>query len=109
MPSALKTTPLIIHADPELADIIPGYLESRIQEMGVFETALAQADHDRIRTMAHKIRGTGSSYGFEGLTSLGHRLEDAATSRDVPTMTALIAELRDYLGSIQVVYPKVAA
>lgn len=100
--------PLVL-ADPEYADLIPGYLDARRGEVALLQAALDCKDYAAIKSTGHRMKGSGASYGFEGLTEIGTRLEDSAEVSDHPGMAKAIAELRAYLGSLEVRYQKSAA
>ena len=38
--------------------------------------ALEQSDLETVRVLGHSMKGSGASYGFEGLTTIGASLED---------------------------------
>ena len=48
---------IIIHPDPELADLIPGYLESRTRDITEMRGCLATGDFERIRILGHSMSG----------------------------------------------------
>jgi HPt (histidine-containing phosphotransfer) domain-containing protein len=109
MQPASKNPKLVIQADPDLADIIPGYLEARLGDLSKLEAALARSDSEAIAIMGHKMRGTGTSYGFQGISEIGFRLEKAALAGDVTGMTTSIQEMKAYMEALDVHYPAAAA
>jgi signal transduction histidine kinase/DNA-binding response OmpR family regulator len=93
----VKTSP-----EPWLQAIIPGYLEKRRADVGKMRSAVAEGDYAVIKTLGHQMTGTGSSYGFEPITKIGHELEQAAVGGDRARMEDGIERLEDYLKNIQV-------
>jgi HPt (histidine-containing phosphotransfer) domain-containing protein len=94
----------MVQADPELRDLILSFLASKraaIREVlhdldkGYFQSALV---------LGHRLKGEGSSYGFETITAVGEALEQAASreERDLALNHAHI--LASYLFNVEVVY-----
>ena len=82
---------------------MPGYLESRIEEVPVLLRLLESSDYEEIRTLSHNMKGTGSAYGFPELTRLGAEMESAAKISDRETLSARFAELRSYVDQVRLV------
>ena len=89
--------------DPEIAPLVPEFLEHRRAEVAMFQEALEAKDFSRIQSTAHKLKGTGRGYGFPAISRLGAELEIAAHQQDVNRMSQLIAELDFYLGRVRIV------
>jgi len=69
--------------DPDLAGIIEQFvagLPSRLEEM---RGAAANGDYERLRRLAHQLKGAGGSYGYPMLTDAARTLEDAARDGDI--------------------------
>lgn len=98
------TREVVISIDAEIRALIPGYLSNRQTDLTGIRAALAVADHEAIRIIGHSIKGSGGAYGFEALSAIGARLEDAATARDRPGIEAAASALADYLQRLRVVY-----
>lgn len=97
--------PIVVRIiDPDLADLIPQYLENRRQELPALQTSLRQGDFETIRRLAHSLKGSGGGYGFEELTRIGAAMEPAASSQEAASIERLFGELSDYLARVQVVY-----
>lgn len=80
-----KLVSALVVEDPEMADIVRefvGGLANRAREMGA---ALSAQDWDRLRTLAHQLKGAGGSYGYPDLSRLGADMEKTlAGQRGVP-------------------------
>src|SRR5437667_10953910 len=72
----------VVEPDPDLIDLIPDYLEHRRQDLLAMTHALEQSDLETVRVLGHSMKGCGASYGFEGPTTIGASLEDAAKAAD---------------------------
>lgn len=77
--------------------LVDAYLDSRRQERERLPEALAAGDFESIQSIGHNLKGTGSTFGFEGLSEIGTALEAAAERRDPSGIRVAIAELTDFL------------
>jgi HPt (histidine-containing phosphotransfer) domain-containing protein len=98
------TEKLIIHADPEIADLIPKFLDNRQKDIQMIESALEQNDFETIRLLGHSMKGAGGGYGFDGVTEIGKNLEEAAKEEDSNKIRNGIHELAEYLRRVEVIY-----
>lgn len=94
----------IVNADPDLREIIPGFLKNRGEELPALAALLAAGDLDGLRKAGHKLAGSGGGYGFDRLSELGKALEAAAGAKDAPGAASLLAALKEYLENIEIVY-----
>jgi HPt (histidine-containing phosphotransfer) domain-containing protein len=95
---------IIVHVDPDIADLIPGFLENRHKDIKTMGEALAQGDFDAIRLLGHSMKGAGGSYGFDAITDIGKSLEQAAKDKDAEGIQRSVQELAIYLDQVEVVY-----
>jgi HPt (histidine-containing phosphotransfer) domain-containing protein len=103
--SALKQEDkIIVHVDPEIADLIPGFLENRRKDTQTMGDALTQGDFETIRILGHSMKGAGGSYGFDAITDIGKSLEQAAKDKDTERIERSLQELSVYLDRLEVVY-----
>jgi len=95
---------ITLRIDPDLADLIPGFLEGRRQDVAAIMKALEQNDDEAIRILGHNMKGCGSGYGFDEITDLGKSLEQAAKKGDTEEIKRKVSELSAYLDSLDIVY-----
>ena len=95
---------IIIHGDPEIADLIPGYLENRRKDIIKMRGALDRNDYETIGYLGHSMRGSGEGYGFKGISAIGLELEQAAKTGNAEGISRRINELEDYIGRIEIIY-----
>jgi HPt (histidine-containing phosphotransfer) domain-containing protein len=93
-----------IKVEKDLEDLIPTFMRNRLKEVDTLRIALASLDFEQLRQLGHRMKGVGNSYGFERVSTLGRLIEDGARSGDRANLSARIAEYRDYLARVQVVY-----
>jgi signal transduction histidine kinase/DNA-binding response OmpR family regulator len=95
---------VVIQVEEGMEDVVPGYLAKRRADVFVYTEALAKDDFESIRQLAHKMKGTGTGYGFPVLTELGGTLEEAAMAKDSARIRESLNRLAPYLDSIELKY-----
>jgi CheY-like chemotaxis protein len=101
--NTLASSPDIVRIDdPEIAPLVPAFLENRRAEVTMYRQALDQDDYARIQASAHKMKGTGRGYGLIAISRIGSDLELAAHQKDAVAMRRLIDELDAYLQRVRI-------
>jgi HPt (histidine-containing phosphotransfer) domain-containing protein len=95
---------IIAHVDPDLRDLIPGYLENRQKDITSIKNALKAEDFARIRVLGHSMKGSGGGYGFMPVSKVGASIEIAAKNKDPDSIKNHLAELSDFLERVTLVY-----
>jgi HPt (histidine-containing phosphotransfer) domain-containing protein len=95
---------IIAHLDPDLEDLIPGYLANRERDLTAIHAALAKEDLDTIRILGHSMKGSGGGYGFEIITDIGKMVEKAAKEGRNEDILLQMKRLEDYLRRVEIVY-----
>ena len=95
---------LLVYADPNLADIIPLFLENRRKDVETLQSALTANDFPTIRLLGHRMKGDGAGYGFEEISSIGDALERAALREDRAVIAEEIGKLSKFLSHVEIVY-----
>jgi HPt (histidine-containing phosphotransfer) domain-containing protein len=90
--------------DPELEEIVPGFLDNRRKDVATLQSALGTNDLKTVRLLGHRMKGDGGGYGFDDISAIGDKLEQAAIREDRAVMTQQIAALADFLARVEVVY-----
>lgn len=95
---------IIVHVDTDLEDIIPGFLESRRDDIISIQKALEQGDYDTIKVLGHGMKGAGGGYGFDEITNIGSSLEQAAKEKNSEEIRKCVNKLSNYLERVEIVY-----
>jgi len=95
---------IVVFVDEDLQDLIPGYLENRLKDIAAIRTALAQGDYEAIRSVGHKMKGSGGGYGFDEITNIGRAIEDAAKIDHGEEILRQTEALKTYLERVEVVF-----
>ena len=91
-----------IHVDPDIADLIPGFLENRRKDITAMQAALEQGDFETVRVLGHSMKGAGGGYGFDAITDIGAALEQAAKDRNRESIGKSLRDLSSYLDRVEV-------
>ncbi|WP_143422997.1 Hpt domain-containing protein [Halarsenatibacter silvermanii] len=94
----------VVNVDKDLKDLIPMFMENRSSDIGNFKEMLKNDNFDEIEELAHKIKGSGGSYGFDRMTELAREIEKAAECRNEDRIAELIAEFEEHLNKVEIVY-----
>ena len=95
---------VIAHVDSDMEELIPGYLENRWADIRAVNAGLEQGNFETIRILGHDMKGTGAGYGFNPITDIGARLEQAAKDQNQEEIRTLVGGLTSYLERVEVVY-----
>ena len=93
-----------VYIDPDLEDIVPGFLENRRKDVTTLQAALQAGDFNTVRLLGHRMKGDGGGYGFDTISTIGDALEQAAIRADRPAIERQLVSLADFLANVQVVY-----
>ncbi len=99
-----RSEKIVVYVDPEIADIVPGFLENRQKDIKSIQGALLKEDYETIQTLGHSMKGSGAGYGFDAISDIGSMLEQEAENRNVEGIRRGVEELSTYLEQIDVVY-----
>ena len=90
-----------IKIDPDLGEeLVIGYFENRKKELSVLETFRINRDFESIAKTAHKLKGTGLSYGFDEISKFGELLEKAAITKDLASCETLMSQHQNYINNV---------
>lgn len=92
---------LDINIDPELADLVPLYINRKSEEIMLMFEALEADDYEKIEFLAHSIKGTGKSYGFQTITDIGNFIEKSAKEKDKKSIKENIKALEIYVEKVK--------
>ena len=95
---------ITVEIDRELQPIVPEFLENRKKDCLLIDSLLAGNSFSEIRTLGHRMKGAGGSYGFDEISVLGEAIENAALAGDKTNVSSAIVRLSRYLERVVVVY-----
>lgn len=94
----------VVHVDASFAPLVPKFLANRVAEAAAMRAALEGGDVQTLVTIAHRMKGVGGTYGFDRVTDLAARLEQAAASGDTGGCDHALRLLQAHLGRVSVVF-----
>lgn len=95
---------IVIHADIDLEDLIPGFLENMRKDIVEIGSLLSSNDYETIQRLGHSMKGAGGGYGFDEITDIGMHIEQAAKEKSTADIRVQMKELSSYLDCVEVVY-----
>jgi HPt (histidine-containing phosphotransfer) domain-containing protein len=102
--SSHSPSPIRVEISRDLEDIAPIFLENKRKDLQTLHVAAGAQDFATLQTLGHRMKGDGGGYGFDTISEIGSRLEDAVKRQDLATVENCIAELGDFLNRVTVFY-----
>jgi HPt (histidine-containing phosphotransfer) domain-containing protein len=100
----MTTEKIQVTIDPDLEDLIPGFLENRRKDVDKMKEALTAGDAEALRSVGHSLKGVGGGYGFDRISELGAEIEVFAKAGDLESIKSRVDDFADYLEHVEVVY-----
>jgi len=98
-----KKEKIVVKVDPEIADLIPGFLNNREKDIKTMESCLKDGNFEQIERLGHSMKGSGAGYGFKGISEIGRFIEIAGKEKNVKKIKEGIEDLRDFLNRVEIV------
>jgi len=95
---------ILVQIDPDLEELVPGYLENRRKDIQSIREALERSDFETSQRLGHTMKGSGGGYGFDAISAIGMAIEEASKIRSEDQVRRAVCELTDYLDRVKVVY-----
>lgn len=92
---------LTVQVDPEIADLVPMFLDNRREDVAAVRDALANGDLGAIEDLGHRMKGMGGAYGFDPVTDIGATIERLAGERRADELAPWVAALERYLDRVE--------
>ena len=96
--------PIVVRVEPELEELIPGFLQHRRDDAAAILAALEGRNFNAIRVAGHTLKGIGGGYGFDEITTIGEALERAGAAGEPETVRRCVGRLWEFLDRVQVVF-----
>lgn len=87
--------------DPEIARLVPEFLANRQADVVTLRDLIDTGDFEKIRSLGHKMKGTGRGYGFPRISEIGRALESAGADSDTGRARAAADALEAYLERVR--------
>ena len=83
--------------EPDVAALLPGYLASRSTDLETMWRMCEAGDFEGLQHLGHRLKGSGGSFGFPKLTSIGAAIERNAFVGDLHACGRALAALEEHL------------
>jgi HPt (histidine-containing phosphotransfer) domain-containing protein len=91
----------MVYIDPDIAPLVPGYLQNRRVDSERIGSLLLQGDLETIRIIGHSMSGSAGGYGFPEIGRIGRKIELAALDNNTEAIDKLNRQLSDYLCNLR--------
>jgi len=88
--------------DPDLRKLIPGYIKRRREDVEILRDLLKKSEYKEIERCGHRMKGSGSGYGFNEISLIGAFIEKAGRAESIRRIEEGINKLQYYIENIQV-------
>jgi hypothetical protein len=95
---------ILVKIDRKLAVLAPKFLADCRRMPEELRGAIESGNIAVARGIGHSLWGTASSYGFDGIGSLGEEIERAARAGDIAALRQLAERLDSYLARVRPVF-----
>ncbi|MCK8818029.1 Hpt domain-containing protein [Natroniella sulfidigena] len=93
-----------VYVDRDLKALIPQFMNNRKEEVKQLKELFATDNLEEIESLSHAIKGTGGGYGFDKVTELGRKIEQAAAQEKREQIKESITELEEHLEMVEIIY-----
>ncbi len=83
--------------DADLEDLIPAFLEAKIEDLQNLKTAVENENFERARQVSHKLKGAFNMYGFSYLGETCAVMEAVAPAGEAGPLTTQLKVIDDFL------------
>ena len=93
--SSTELAPIVsdFAADPDYREVIEQFVRGMPEKIADPEYAHETGNRQELRTLAHRLKGSGGSYGFKVFTSVAADLEIACKADDSDRIDAMFRRL----------------
>lgn len=88
----------------ELQELVPRFLENSRRDHSAMLVALDGGDMATLKRLGHSIKGAGAGYGFQGMSLIGSRIQNAAQEGGEDLAREAVQEFSRYLAEVKVVF-----
>jgi HPt (histidine-containing phosphotransfer) domain-containing protein len=94
----------IVSVEKMLADLVPGFIKNKIDDLHFIDDMIKQKDYGKIKKIGHNWKGACPSYGFHYLGEVGKQFEILVQNQDYENLEKLVSTLPTYLKNVSIEY-----
>lgn len=95
---------ITVIVDSEIKSIIPEFIKEWKEDVNTMRHAVDLGDYETIRSISHRMKGTGATCGFNALTDLGTDLLACTKRMNKQAIRKVLDLLSSYLEKVNIVY-----
>lgn len=103
-----KTNKYTVEVDEEIRKLIPDFIQAKNNDLATLKEASEKNDMEKIQSIGHVWRGSGSLFSFNYVTEKGAALEAAAKNGKTEEIRELLPEIELYFKNLKIKYIKAA-
>lgn len=89
----------------ELKDLIPIFKQETQKNLDLLKKSIEEKDFEQISSIAHKIKGSGGSYGFLRLSEIAKQIEvHAKNDKSIEKIKSLYEDLKDFFEHAEIIF-----
>jgi len=92
----------LLQKNPSFRPIVMKFLPRLNTQIEAMDVAVEKQDYEELAALAHWLKGSGGTVGFDVFTKPAAKMETAAKADDLDTVKQCLAEIKDYAGKIVV-------
>lgn len=73
------------------------YIDRRKAELIDMEVCLVRQDFSNLKSFGHKLKGNGSSFGYDELTEFGSLIEESAKEKDLEKTQVYFNQIKNFI------------
>ncbi len=93
-----------INIEQDFKELVTGYLAHRREDVKQIGSSLTYMDFKTIETLSTRMRGSGSTYGFDHIGEIGAAMEKSAKEGDLTEVISQLILLEDFLEQLEIKY-----
>lgn len=79
--------------EPSMRDLVEEFVTNLSSRASELRAAYGRLEWERLRTLAHQLKGAGGSFGYPDITRLGATMETAFRKQEASQFRAWMEEL----------------
>src|SRR6185503_8083506 len=88
--------------DADFREIIDEFVQRLHEQLGQMQSAYESRELSQVASLAHWLKGSGGTAGFDAFTVPARKLEESAKAGSLEEIEASIAELRELTSRVYV-------